>query len=200
MTDYFTYTSDSAFWYLLAVKVWEKTKMDLVSVFDSLNRRAAELELPITYSEHKSLSWAVSCQLFILSRTKTPSLSRWGFSQMMLGFGHCFTPKSFPKVAFNRVIGNISSPSFPGRTFEASVTDTFLANGLSLINESEIAPSMDAVILSECLSDSVMLSLGKKAVTPSPELWKTVTEDYSNHRPGFFRRMFTNPNSWLFDK
>jgi len=200
MTNSFKYTSDSPFWYLLAVRVWEKAQVGLVPIFDSLNRRAAELELPITYGQHKSLSWAVVCQLFMLGRTKTPSLNKWAFWQMMLGFEHAFTPKTFPRVGFNRILGNISSPSFPGRTFEESVADTFLANGLTLTNESEIDPSMDTIILSECLSDSVMLFLGRKTVMPPFHLWEAVIKDYSNRRPGFFRRMFTNTNRWLFDK
>lgn len=196
----FKYTNDSPFWYLLAVRVWEKAEVALIPIFDSLNQQASQLELPITYGKGKSLSWAVLCQLFVLSRSKTPSLSKMGFSQMMLGFGHAFTPNNFPRMGFERILGNISSPSFLGRTFEESVADTFLANGLTLISESEIDPSVDTIILAECLSDSAMLSLGKKAVAPPSGLWESITEDYSKRRPGFFRRMFTNTNSWLFDK
>ena len=200
MLDSFKYMNDSAFWYLLAVRVWEKAKVDLVPIFDSLNQRAAQLGLPITYGGEKSLSWAAICQLFVLSRSKTPSLSKMGFSQMTLGCGHAFTPNNFPRMGFERILGNISSPSFPGRTFAESVADTFLANGLRLINESEIDPSMDTIVLSECLSDPTMLSLGRKTVTSPSGLWESVTQDYSKRRPGFFRRMFTHVNSWLFNK
>lgn len=200
MLDASKYTSDSPFWYLLAVRVWEKAKVDLIPILEALNERATRLELPITYDKEESLSWAVICQLFMLSKTENPSSSKFVFSQMMSGFGHAFTPNEFPRMGFERILNNLSSPSFPGRNFEESIADTFLANGLTLTNESKIDPSMDSNILSACLADSTMLSLGKKAVTPPSGLWGSVMDYYSKRRPGFFRRMFTNTKGWLFDK
>jgi len=192
--------NESPFWHLLATRMSQNAQLHLEPIFVSLNERSAQLELPISYNMGKSLLWAIICQLFILSKIKASSLGKLGFSQMMLGFGHAFTTNDFPRMAFERIMGNISSPSFSGRTFDESVADTFLANGLTLINEAEIEPAFDSIILSECLSDSTILSLGKRAVTPPSGIWEQTVEDYAKRRPGLFKRIFSNTNTWLLDK
>ncbi|MBI5188969.1 MAG: hypothetical protein HZA07_07930 [Nitrospirae bacterium] len=147
MTNISKNISESPFWHLLVTRISQNAQTHLDPIFDSLNQRASQLELPIMYNMGKSLLWAIICQLFILSRVKASSLGKFGFSQMMLGFGHAFTTNEFPRIAFERIMGNISPPSFPGRTFEESVADTFLANGLILIDESAIDSSFDTFIM-----------------------------------------------------
>jgi len=118
---------------------------------------------------------------------------------ILAGFDHVFAPKGFAKEVLSRLLGNFQSPAFPGRTREETIVDTFLTNGMKLTDEDAVDPREDAMILQSCLTDEVMLDLGGKAVRPPEELWETTSAEYLRRRPGFLRRQFADPNSWLFD-
>ncbi len=195
----FKYASESPFWYFLAQRAADPAHRTLPSILDGLNERARELELPIDYKVPHALTWAVACQLFIITQPRSDSLGRMGFRVMLAGFDRVLAPKGFVEIAFKRILGNIESPSFPGRERDDSIVDTFLANGLKLVDEEDVDPSIDHVILAACLSDETMLSIGRAACLPPSELWDSTVTEYSRKRPGALRRMFTDPNKWLFD-
>jgi hypothetical protein len=195
----FKYASESPFWYFLAHRAADTAHQTLPPILDGLNERARELELPIVYKLPHALTWAVACQLFIITQPRSDSLGRMGFGVMLAGLNRVLAPEGFAEVAFKRILGNIESPSFPGRKRDDSIVDTFLANGLKLVDEEAVDPSLDHVILAACLSDETMLSLGRDACRPPSELWDSSVAEYSRRRPGVLRRMFTDPNKWLFD-
>ena len=118
---------------------------------------------------------------------------------MLAGFDHVFGPKGFSKEVLSRLLGNLRSPAFPGRTRNETIADTFLANAIKLTNEKAVDPGEDGSIMQSCLTDSLMLSLGAEAVRPPEQLWETTSTEYLRRRPGFIRRQFSDPNSWLFD-
>jgi hypothetical protein len=195
----FKYASESPFWYFLAHRAADPAHRTLPSILDGLNERARELELPIVYKVPHALTWAVACQLFIITQPRSDILGRIGFGVMLAGFDRVLAPKGFVEIAFKRILGNIESPSFPGRERDDSIVDTFLANGLKLVDEEAVDRSLDHVILAACLSDDTMLSIGRDACRPPFELWDSSVTEYSRRRPGAFRRMFADPNKWLFD-
>lgn len=195
----FRYASESPFWYFLAHKAVDAANQGLPAIFNKLNARAKELDLPIIYRAPHALTWAVLCQLFFITQPKAENLGRIGFEVMLIGFDRVLAPKGFAKMGFERIIGNIKSPSFPDRSRDDSIVDTFLANGLKLVDEESIDPSMDNAILAVCLSDETMLSLGRDVCRPTPNLWDVTVAEYEQRRPGMFLRMFTDPNKWLFE-
>lgn len=77
--------------------------------------------------------------------------------------------------------------------------DTFLANGLKLIDEEGTDPSLDVEIMGACLSDPEMHALGERACRPSSTLWDETLLEYSRRRPKWLARELTDPNKWLFD-
>jgi hypothetical protein len=104
---------------------------------------------------------------------------------MLAGFDHVFGPKGFAKEVLSRLLGNHRSPAFPDRTREETIVDTFLANGMKLIDQDAVDPGDDAMILQSCLTDEVMLNLGGEAVRPPDEIWETTSAEYLRRRPGF---------------
>jgi len=196
--DSFSYTSDSSFWQLIAKEIQQRAENDLSPPFDSLNREMTRLDLPVTFGGRRSTAWAVMCQLFVLYDSKTPSLNRAGYLKMMLGFKReLSTQGHFPQVAFRRIVANISYPSSPGRTTRESITDTFLANGLSPTGEYTDS-SMDARILSTCFSDPAVMSLCDQATAPPVGLWERITTSYPAHRPDLFQRIYGDIITWIF--
>lgn len=195
----FKYASESPFWYFLARRTFDNAQQTVPSIFDVLNERAHKLELPIVYKIPQALTWAVACQLFIVTQQRSDIIGRIGFSVMLTGFDHVLGPKGFAEIAFTRILENIKSPAFQDRKKNDSIVDTFLANGLKLMDEKAIDSSLDQIILEACLSDEKMLFLGKDVCRPSSDLWDSTVTEYTNRRPGVFRRNFTDPNKWLYD-
>lgn len=195
----FRYASESPFWYFLAHQAVEAANSKLPVIFNKLNARARELSLPIEFKAPHTLTWAVLCQLFNITQPMAENLSRREFEVMLIAFDRVLAPKGLAKMGFERIIGNIRSPSFPDRSRDDSIADTFLANGLKLLDEENIDSSMDNVILATCLSDETMLSLGRDACRPPLDIWGATVAEYEQRRPGMFLRMFSDPNKWLFD-
>lgn len=194
----FKYISDAPFWYLIARRVMERAQTNLPSLFQLLNRRAAELELPITYGGTKSLSWAVICQLFVVYDANASTMGRKDFLRMKAGFKRAFEPRQFPRVAMKRIVANITYPFSPDRTMRESVADTFLANGLT-VTEKYNDTSWDDIILSRSIADPEMSSLCDRIVTPPSDIWESTVQHYRQHRPGFFDRLSVNARNWLID-
>jgi len=194
----FKYISDAPFWYLLAKRVMKMAQSNLPFLFESLSKRAAELELPITYGGTKSLSWAVICHLFVLYDTNAPTMGRKGFLRMKAGFKMAFQPRRFPQIAIKRIVANITYPFSPDRTIRESVADTFLANGLT-VTEVYDDTSWDDIILSRSMVDPEMMSLCQRIVTPPSDIWESTIQYYTHHRPGFFYRLSMNTRNWFID-
>jgi len=196
--DSFRYIHDSSFWQMIAGEVGQRAENDLSHVFDSLNRQMTRLELPVTFGGQRSTLWAVMCQLFVLYDSKATALSRAGYLMMMLGFKRALVKHGrFPQIAFRRIVANISYPSALGRTTRESITDTFLANGLSPTG-GYTDSSMDALILSTCFSDPEVMSLCDQATAPPTGLWESTTASYPEHRPDFFQRIYGDLLTWIF--
>ena len=196
--DSFRYIHDSWFWQMIAGEVGQRAENDLSHLFDSLNRQMTRLELPVTFGGQRSRLWAVMCQLFVLYDSKARSLNRAGYLKMVLGFKRALSTQGrFPEIAFRRIVANISYPSAPGRTPRESITDTFLANGLTPTG-GYTDSSMDAHILSTCFSDPAVMSLCDQTTAPPTGLWENTTAYYPAHRPDFFQRIYGDLITWIF--
>lgn len=196
--DTVKFTRESTFWYFLAHRALDASSRVLGRVLASLDHRAKELSLPVHYPSQHATSWAVLLQLFAVASPHRGVGGRFGFEMMLAGFDRVFAPKGFAKVVLERSLGNLQSPALPGRTHEETIADTFLANGMKLIDEKLVPSGLDGVILQSCLTDRIMFGLGKEAVRPPACLWAETAAEYGRRRPGFFRRQFTDPNKWLF--
>ena len=190
------YLNDAPFWYLLARRVYRSAEGELPSLFDSLNRRSSELELPVIFSGIKALSWAVICRLFVLYNRRASTMKRKGYLRMVGGTKRALDHRRFPLIAFKRLVANIAYPSSPDRTVKESIADTFLANGLTA-TEKYTDSSWDDIILSRSLADVEMMSLCDQIVTPPTGLWEDAVDYYESHRPGFFYRFSFNVKSWI---
>lgn len=197
--SHFDYATESPFWYFLAHRAAATAEEKLPSVFSELNSRAAEMGLPITFRAPHALAWAVICRLFIITQPRSESFGPVGFRIMQRAWSRVLSPQGFVDIALRRIMDNVREPSFPGRSSAESIVDTFLANGLKLVDEQEVSPSLDQEILATSLSDSTMLSLGAAACSPSENLWDGTVAEYTRRRPGMLRRNFSNPDRWLFD-
>lgn len=193
----FEYESESPFWYFLAHRAVDQANRTLPAVLDNLNERSKVLGLTIFYEIPHALAWGVACQLYNVTQPKSDTLGKMGLGVMLSAFDRVLSPKGFARICFERIIGNIAAPAFPGRSREDSVADTFLANGKTMGEEG--MDSQWPTILEVCLSDEIMLSLGRDASRPSVDLLDSTINEYSKRRPGGFRRTFTDPNKWLFD-
>lgn len=189
---------ESPFWYFLARRALDRSADTLDRVLGSLEDRAVELSLPIHYPRQHASAWAVLLQLLEVAGPYREVGGRFGYEKMLAGFDHVFGPKGFSKEVLNRLLGNLHSPAFPDRTRDETIVDTFLANAMKLIDEDAVDPDDDAIVLQSCLTDSLMLNLGREAVRPPEEFWETTSAEYLRRRPGFIRRQFSDPNSWLF--
>lgn len=195
----FPYGPESPFWYFLAHRTKTRAELDLGDLLHRLNNRADELGIPIVFSAPHAVAWGVLCRLFNDVQSRSSSLDRMAFSVMKIGFGHVFMPKSFVDTAFQRILQNIQEPAFPGRSRDDSVVDTFLANALKLVEEDSIDKGFDAQILAACLGDDQMHALGCQVCQPARGLWDEAVKEYASRRPGWLRRQFGDPNTWLFD-
>ena len=190
---------ESPFWYFLARRNLERSAQSLARVLESLQHRATELSLPIHYPWEHASAWAVLLQLFEVAGPYREVAGRFGYEMMLAGFDHVFGPKGFSKEVLSRLLGNLRSPAFPGRTRNETIVDTFLANAMKLTNKKAVDPGDDGNIMQSCLTDSLILSLGAEAVRPPEQLWETTSTEYLRRRPGFIQRKLSDPNSWLFD-
>ena len=190
---------ESPFWYFLARRDIECSAESLSRVLKSLQHRAAELSLPIHYPWEHASAWAVLLQLFEVAGPYREVAGRFGYGMMLAGFDRVFRPKGFSKEVLSRLLGNLRSPAFPGRTSNETIVDTFLANAMKPTSKKAVDPGDDGSIMQSCLTDSLMLSLGAEAVRPPEQLWETTRTEYLRRRPGFIRRQLSDPNSWLFD-
>lgn len=195
----FAYGSESPFWYFLAHRTQADSDDEVVELLIALNGRAEEIGLPIAFRAPHATAWANICRLFNDSQSRANDLGRMAFSIMKIGFGRVYGPKEFVDTAFHRILHNIQDPAFPGRSRDDSVVDTFLANGLKLVDEHGAAPSLDAEIVGACLSDVEMCQFGRRACTPVQTTWDEAVSEYARRRPGWLGRQFTDPNKWLFD-
>ncbi len=193
-----TFMRESTFWYFLAHRALEQSSGSLSRVIASLDQRAKELSLPVHYPAQHAMAWAVLLQLFAVAAPYRESAGRFGFEMMLAGFDRVFAPKGFAKVVLERSLGNLQSPALPGRTNDETIADTFLANGMKLIDERQVDRADDGFILQSCLTDRVMFGLGKEAVRPPASLWADTSAEYGRRRPGFLRRQFSDANTWLF--
>ena len=193
-----TFMRESTFWYFLAHRALEQSSGPLSRVIASLDQRAKELSLPIHYPAQHATAWAVLLQLFAVAAPYRESAGRFGFEMMLAGFDRVFAPKGFAKVVLERSLGNLQTPALPGRTNDETVVDTFLANGMKLIDERQVDRADDASILQACLTDRIMFGLGKEAVRSPSSLWVDTCNEYGRRRPGFLRRQFSDANRWLF--
>jgi hypothetical protein len=190
---------ESTFWYFLAHRALDASSRVLGRVLASLDHRAKELSLPVHYPSQHATAWAVLLQLFAVASPYRESAGRFGFEMMLAGFDHVFAPKGFAKVVLERSLGNFESPALPGRTRDETIADTFLANGMKLVDEKATDPGYDGIILQSCLTDRIMFGLGREAVRPPTGLWAETTSEYGRRRPGFLRRQFSNADKWLFN-
>ena len=190
---------ESPFWYFLARRNIECSAPSLPRLFESLQHRAADLSLPIHYPREHASSWAVLLQLFESAWPYRGVAGRFGYEMMHAGFDRVIGPKGFSKVVLGRLLDNLRSPAFPGRSRNETIVDTFLANAMKLTNEEAVDPRYDMQIMESCLTDSMMISLGTEAVRPPEQHWETTITEYLRRRPGFIRRQFSDANSWLFD-
>lgn len=197
--DTVKFMRESTFWYFLAHRALDASSRSLGRVLASLDHRAKELSLPIHYPSQHATAWAVLLQLFAIASPYRESGGRFGFEMMITGFDHVFAPKGFAKVVLERSLGNLQSPALPERTHDETIVDTFLANGMKLIDEKAVDPGYDGVILQSCLTDRIMVGLGREAVRPPAGLWAETIAEYRRRRPRFVRRQFSNPNKWLFN-
>lgn len=195
----FEYGSESPYWYFLAHRAAADAEATLSDCFVRLNRRASELALPIAYGGPHATAWAVLCRLFNDAQSRAAHLDRLAFSVMKIGLARVFGPKDFVATAFYKLLHNIQDPAFPWRSRDDSVVDTFLANGLKLVDERAIDPSDDARTMSACVVDMQMHSTGECACRPSPTLWDDTVNRYAQRRPGWVRRQLSDPNRWLFE-
>ena len=162
-------------------------------------KREGQFLLPIHYPREHASAWAVLLQLFEVAAPYREVAGRFGYAMMLAGFDHVFGPKGFSKEVLSRLVSNLRSPAFPGRTRNETIVDTFLANAMKLTNKEAVDPGEDESIMQSCLTDSFMLSLGAEAVRPPEQLWETTITEYLRRRPGFIRRQLSDPNSWLFN-
>ena len=199
MAQDMAFMRESPFWYFLARRDLERSAQSLARILESLQHRAAELSLPIHYPREHASAWAVLLQLLEVAHPYREVAGRFGYEMMLAGFDHIFRPKGFLKEVLSRLLANLRSPAFPGRTRNETVVDTFLANTMKLTGMEVVGLWDDGSIMQSCLTDSVMLTLGAEAVRPPERLWETTVTEYLRRRPGFIRRQLSDPNSWLFD-
>ena len=202
MAQDLAFMRESPFWYFLAHRALERSAPSLARVLESLSHRATDLSLPIHYPHEHASAWAVLLQLLELAHPHREVAGRFGYEMMLAGFDRVFAPKGFSKEVLSRLLGNLRSPAFPGRTRDETIVDTFLANAMKRTDMKTVGLlglGDDGSIMQSCLTDSIMLSLGAEAVRPPERLWETTVTEYLHRRPGFIRRQLSSPNSWLFD-
>ena len=190
-----SYLNEYQFWYFLAMRIREQSHDQLRNILPLLSKRARELRLPFTHGDRAEV-WAEICRLYLITRKNLQHMTRWQFAAMLLGFGRMYQPSDFPEKAIERILANIKSPAFLGRTAEQSVVDTFLASGKSVPDDVDLSEQEYHQALITCLTDERMLLLGTVAVTP-PRIWNDTIENYRLRRPGFLKRLLSNPKNWL---
>ena len=114
---------ESPFWYFLARGDLELSAESLARVLESLQHRAAELSLPIHYPREHAPAWAVLLQLFEVAGPYREVAGRFGYKMMLTDFDHVFGPKGFSKEVLSRLLGNLRSSAFPGRTKQPLLDD-----------------------------------------------------------------------------
>lgn len=190
------YAGESQFWETVASLLKERSAQELQPLFDALARRSSELGLPMTFGGARAEGWAFVCRMFCVYHERMASVGRKGYKAMTAGTKRVVNAR-FAAGAFKRIAANITYPSSPGRAIEDSVADTFLANGL-VVTEGYEGPSMDGVILSTSLADSVMMDLCRRVITPPPCVWEDAERTYPSRRPGLAFRYVLDLYFWIF--
>ena len=147
MAQDITFLRESPFWYFLARRDLECSAQSLTRVIESLQHRAVELSLPIHYPREQASAWAVLLQLLEVAQPYQGIAGRFGYEMMHAGFDRVFGPKGFSKQVLSRLLGNLRSPAFPGRTRDQTIVDTFLANGMKLTETQSRKHSVEQKLL-----------------------------------------------------
>jgi len=194
------FSSESAFWHLLARRVERESARSLPDLFAALNGRAVALRLPVAYSPPHATAWAVLCRLFLLTNDGDDTLDRKGFAAMKAGFSRVLRPEAFTSGALERILKNIDAPAVLGRTLEESVADTFLVKAAATtLVEGRDLPAGDPAVLAECVQDRVMCALAADVCRVRAAAWDEAVVEYARRRPGWVKRRFSDPRTWLFD-
>ena len=190
-----SYKTESSFWYLLAQETAEANAVHLAAALLALNRSVQEGELPVRYEDPKARSWALACYLFEFGQGFSQELGQIGYSQMVRGFDHYLGTRGFVQHAYSLINANIRSPASPERERDESIADTFLINGLTLTVQ--LPGALDGTLMERILGDDGLLFLGMQATALPFDASESSVRVYAAHRPGFLRRMLTDPRSWL---
>jgi len=194
------FSSESAFWHLLARRVERESARSLPNLFAELNARAVALRLPVAYSGPHANAWAVLCRLFALTHGGDGALDRKGLAAMKEGFSRVLGPAPFAAAGLERIRKNIEAPAVLGRSMEESVVDTFLIKAAATtLVEGRHVPAGDPSVVTECLHDPVIFALAGEVCRPREAAWDEAVVEYARRRPGWFKRRFSDPRHWLFD-
>ena len=191
------------FWYFLAGRAWEAVSSQIDEPLELMNLRAQECQLPIEWKHQLAMPWATVCRVFILAKHHFPKMSSWDFAILCRGASATFSPRGFFDGALRRALDNVNSAAFAGREPLDSVADTFALGSASLSGPGYSAEgsspfSLQMPLVQWIVTDDVVHKAALLAVHSIDEFWQECVAEYIQRRPGWFRRQFTDANTWLF--
>jgi hypothetical protein len=190
--------SESPFWYYVGHCLWKDATDDIIQSIPPMNKRARDLNIPIEWNASSSIPWAVSCRAYVLSKEYANNADRKTFNAFRSGISASIGPQGFFDHALERIIGNVSSPAFSERLPHDSVADTFALGSMNYLVPEAEAEQIHLQILELVAADPQLHQAALLAVAPDRNLWHRCVSEYRERRPSFFKRVFSNADSWLF--
>lgn len=197
------FVGDSTFWYFLCRRTWGLVSAQIAESLEVMNRRATEMKMPLVWQANAAVSWATVCRIHLFAVTDAVEMSKWQFIQMRLGASRAMSPREFFFEAFQRIVANVNQPAFPGRSGIDSVADTFALGSASWPGvpnnvDDKVLGVLQAPVIQLVVTDPIIHTAALLAVTSEKGAWESAVSEYSRRRPRWFRRNFTNADTWLF--
>lgn len=193
----FEYQGEANFWYFLTVNLHQQVKSAIPQVLESLNSHLDENKIGFRFDTEKSVVMAVICQIYFLSNKET-QLSFFERMDLFAGVKKSVPFQETVEEVFREIQDKLQTKSLMNRTEEEIVREVFISKTIVFRNATDEKFALLEVIFSRCKVDPTILIDLNSLIYPIPGFWFEITRYYVERRPGFFRRLFSDPDKWLF--
>lgn len=192
------YLEESTLWYFIGHHIWQEATDEIDQYTNEMNLRAKALCLPIEWPNSQCIPWAVCCRFYILSKQLPSPPSKSLFKAFNRGMSASMGPQGFFDHAFRRILENVSQPAFPGRSLIDSVADTFALASMKYVIPDPQAELVHPRIIETVVTDEQIHNSAMRACIIKDDFLQQSLATYTERRPGWFKRYFTNADTWLF--
>jgi hypothetical protein len=192
--------AESTFWYYVGHRVWDDVAAQIEESLGPLDSEAKKAGFPLEWDRGLAVPWATICRVYLLSKEHVPDLGPREFEALRRGVSASISPRGFFEHALKRILGNVEQPALPGRQLVDSLADTFALASIRYLVADLDAELLHPRVLEWVVTDYLVHQAALLAIASERDFWAACEGEYRRRRPGWFRRTFSNADTWLFER